>query len=114
MRRYGLLLAVLFCVAATVPPVPKLKQHHRSAAVERGAGAKALIKPMVVAVPVVNTFVWQYPSSVNPSNLWWNIETSSDLRSWSVAVSNASGVTTVNVNKQQPLQVYRLAGRLTP
>lgn len=103
----------LLCVAATLPPIPKLP--HKSAAVHQGAGAKALIAPMPPpAVPVTNTFLWQYPAAINPSNFWWNIEASTDLRTWSVAVSNASGVNTVIVNKNEPVRTFRLSGRMNP
>ena len=90
-------------IVTSPPPLPTVKRPHKSAAVERGAGAKALIAPPPSAgVPVTTIIVWKYPASVNPSNLWWAIESSTDLRTWSVLVSNASGEATVNIKRSEP------------
>lgn len=106
----------LACLAAMVPPKPKLPHH--SAAVHQGAGALSLISPKLrtVTAPSLSVFLtWQYPTNINRSNYWWNIEQSDSLRGpWSVLVSNASGTFTVTVDKTKPLRVYRLSGRLTP
>ena len=111
-------LCMVVCLGAALPPLPpKPKRPHKSAAVHQGAGAAALISKLSVIVPpspVTNTIVWQYPPGLVASNLWWNIEASTDLAHWSVLVSNASGASEVSVNKGAPLQVYRLSGRLSP
>lgn len=113
MLRLALILALL-CVALTPPPLPK--RPHKSAAVNQGAGALALISQPKVATVKTNsvTFVWQYPAGVNPSNLWWSVMSSTDLRNWTVAISNASGNSTVTVQRIEPIRVYRLSGRNTP
>ena len=98
--------------AVNAPPLPK--RPHKSAAVHQGAGAAALIKPMVVTVPKTNVIVWQYPATINPSNYWWDIQTSTNLQTWSVLVTNASGEIVVTVKKTVPLQVYRLSAKLSP
>lgn len=105
-------MLALLCLAATIPPIPKA--NHRSASIHQGAAAaKLLIKPSIVT-PRDTLIVWQYPPSINSSNYWWNIETSTDLKRWSVLVSNASGDASVTVGKSKPLRVYRLSGRLNP
>ena len=114
--------ALVFCTASVAawsagtfsgpPPLPK--RPHKSAAVHQGAGAAALLLKPLAVVPATNLIVWEYPASINPSNCWWDIQTSTDLQNWSVLVSNASGVTTVNWNKSEPLRVYRLSAKLSP
>ena len=90
-----------------------MKKPHKPTAVERGAGAAKLIAkiaPAPVQVPRTNTIIWKY--SGNPSNLFWNVESSIDLKSWSVIISNASGPSEFTVKKSEPLRAYRLSGRL--
>ena len=108
------LLAFGLYAVNTPPSPPTPKRPHTSSAVHQGAGAAALVKPMMTTRPTTNAIVWQYPVGLNPSNAWWNIELSTDLKNWSVLISNASGEATVNVKKSQPLQVYRLSGRFAP
>lgn len=105
-------LLALLAVAAVPTP---LLQRHKSAAVERGAGAAKLIaKTAPAPSPETNVSVWQYPPSINPSNLWFNIEASSDLKNWSVVISNASGPGEIHVKRTDPPGFFRLAGRLSP
>ena len=109
-----LMLGALVAFAA-LPPIPIIKRPHKSAAVERGAGATKLISKIVPAPgPTTNTSVWIYPPSINPSNLWFNIEASSDLQNWSVLISNASGPGEVRVKRTDPPGFYRLCGRPSP
>ena len=115
----GLLFAALSYAlyAVNVPPIPPVPARpHKSAAIHQGAGAAALIvKPLIITlVSLTNSVVWQYPPSVNPSNLWWNIESSTDLYHWEVAISNASGQSAINVKPTEPLRVFRLSGRTQP
>jgi hypothetical protein len=110
--KYLLLISAL-CLGASLPPAPPASHRpHKSAAVHQGAGAARLIAKIVPSVSITNTFTWQY--SVNPSNYWWNIESSTDLKTWTTLVTNASGPYSVNVNKSQPLSIYRLRARLSP
>ena len=86
---------------------PAANADRQEGAQKRGGGArggaKALIAPPPsTGVPVTTIIVWKYPASVNPSNLWWAIESSTDLRTWSVLVSNASGEATVNIKRSEP------------
>jgi hypothetical protein len=109
----ALAILALICVAM-VPPVPSVK-HHKSAAMERGAGATKLIAKIAPKpTPTTNTTVWLYSPSINPLNLWFNIEASSDLAHWSVVVSNASGPGEVRVKRTDPPGFFRLAGRSSP
>ena len=108
-----LMLGALVAFAA-LPPIPIIKRPHMSAAVERGAGAKALIAKIVPSVALTNTIVWLYPPGVSPSQFWWNLESSTDLKNWTTLVTNASGPFDVYVNKSLPLSVYRLRAKLTP
>lgn len=108
-------LGAWLCPGQTVSPFPK--RPNKSAAIHQGAGAAVLITKLAVIVPPssrTNTIVWKYPPGIVASNLWWNVESSTDLRTWSVLVSNASGVYAVNVTKTAPLRAYRIAGRLSP
>ena len=109
------LFLVLLCTAASLPPAPPVSHRpHKSALVERGAGARALIAKIVPSVSRTNTFTWFYPPGIDPASFWWNIESSTDLKNWTTLVTNASGSFDVHVNKSQPLSVYRLRGRLSP
>lgn len=116
--------AVVFCGlcaagwaigAALTPPLPPVpKRNHVSAAVHQGQGAAKLIaKAVLPPAPTTNTIAWQYPPGIDPSARWWNVETSTDLTTWSVLVSNATGEASINVSKSQPLQAFRLSGRLS-
>lgn len=111
-------LCMVACLGASLPPLPpKPKLPHASAAVHQGAGAAALISKLAVIVPpspTTNAIAWQYPPGLVASNLWWNIEASTDLAHWSVLVSNASGVCEVRVLRTEPARVYRLCGRMYP
>lgn len=103
-----------WCATAGLPPIPH-KRAKRVVPQTQGAGAKALLVPLPPPIsPGTNVIVWQYPKSINPTDLWWNLEASADLKVWAVVVSNASGAATVNVNKSDPLRIYRLSGRLQP
>ena len=103
----------LYAVNAPPPLPPAPKRPHKSAAVHQGDGAaKLLVKPMVAVGPTTNTITWRY--DVNPSNYWWNIESSTDLKNWSVLISNASGVEAVNLKKSEALRAYRLSARVSP
>jgi hypothetical protein len=106
-------LLTLSCLAASPPPVPRLKHRHAQG-VTQGAGALALIKRTAVLQPRVVTIDWQYPPGLEPANFFWNVEGSTDLKMWSVIITNASGVNTVTVNRNEPLRVFRLSGRLSP
>ena len=122
MKRAAMLAIVLWLAFAammtwgsTVPPLPK--RPHKSAVVTQGDGAAKLVAKAVVIVPpspTTNTIAWQYPPDVVASNLWWNIEATTDLRTWTVLVTNATGASEITVNKATPLQAYRLSARLTP
>jgi len=125
MKANRALPAVVFCAlcatgwaigAALTPPLPPVpKRNHVSAAVHQGAGAAKLIaKAIIPAPPTTNTFVWQYPPGIDPSSRWWNIEASSDLATWLVISSNASGPSEVRVKRTDPPGFFRLAGRLSP
>jgi hypothetical protein len=114
--KIALAILALLCVAM-VPPVPNVKRPHKSAAVHQGRAAMDQIaKPKLIVLPrpTTNSLAWQYPPVVVAADMWWNIESSTDLRKWSVLVSNASGVCEVNVKKTEPLRAYRLSGRLSP
>lgn len=118
MKHFAIILA-LFCISASqpppMPPTPKSVKHWKHAiGVTQGAGALSLITPKSVALPAVYTFYWQYPAGLNPYDFWWNVESSTDLKNWSVIITNASGESTVNASKSDPLRVYRLSGRLKP
>jgi hypothetical protein len=112
----ALAILALLCVAM-VPPLPDVKRPHKSAAVHQGRAALDQIskpKLSVLPSPTTNTFAWQYPPDIAASDMWWNIESSTDLRNWSVLVSNASGVCEVNVKKTDALRAYRISGRVSP
>jgi hypothetical protein len=109
-------ILALLCVAM-VPPVPTVKRNHVSALVPRGTGAaKLIVKPkmIVLPAPTTNTFAWRYPPGVAAASLWWSIESSPDLRNWSVLISNASGPAEVRVKRTDPPGFFRLAGRSSP
>lgn len=102
----------LLCIAATIPPLPK---HYRSGEVPRGAGASKLIAKVTVTQPWTNTFTWQYPASIDPASMWWNIEQATSVKGpWSVLISNATGAAEVTVDRKDALRVYRLSGRISP
>ncbi len=106
----------VLCLGATLPPSPPIShRNHKSAAVHQGAGAAKLIAKIVPSVLRTNTFTWLYPTGVNPSQFWWDIQqaTSPD-GPWSTLVTNASGAFDVHVNKSQALSIYRLRAKLTP
>jgi hypothetical protein len=111
---------VLVCLVAwaghgaTPPSPPVPKRPHKSAAIHQGAGAAKLISKIVPSISRTNTFTWLYPPGLDPSQFWWNIESSTDLKNWTVLVTNASGPYSVNVNKSTPLSIYRLRAKLTP
>jgi hypothetical protein len=108
-------LGVWVCPGQPVPPFPK--RPNQSAVIHQGAGSAALISKLAVIVPPsprTNTIVWKYPTGIVASNLWWNVESSTDLRTWSVLVSNATGPAEVRVKRTDPPGFYRLAGRLSP
>ena len=107
----------LVCIAATVPPLPPVpKRNHKSAAITQGMGAAKLIAKIIPpAVPRTNTFVWRYPPQINPSNFFWNIESSIGVKGpWTVIVTNASGAQDVTVNRTEALRLYRLSINLSP
>ena len=112
----------LACIAAAVPPMPKIPRHYRHAEITQGDGALDLIRPvpakpgfMAIPLPISHIFTWRYPASINPSNYFWNIEqATSPLGPWSVVVSNATGATNLFIQKNEPLRIYRLSGRLVP
>ena len=120
----ALTLALAFSLTAaapSIPPLPPLKKKplraSASSLTTKGAGAFALItKAAVIAPPALrtNTFPWRYPAAINPGNLWWNLETTTNLRTWSVIVSNATGDFTLTNNKTPGLRAYRLVGRANP
>lgn len=108
---------MLLCVAAMLPPtMPKVKRLHRPIVeTTQGAGAAKLIAKVVLPMPRTNVIVWQYPTWLNPSNYFWNIETSTSVAGpWTVLVTNASGAFEVTANKQEPLRIYRLAINSSP
>src|ERR1017187_9249692 len=110
----GLSILALLCVAK-VPPLPTVKRAHQSAAVHQGRAAlDQIAKPklIVLPVPMTNSFTWRYSPGTNPSNLWWSVEASRDLKSWSVLISNASGATEVHVKRTDPPGFYRLCGQI--
>lgn len=51
---------------------------------------------------------WRY-NVATPSNWWWNLEHSFDMRNWSVMASNVTGSPTVFATNRQGF--FRLAGR---
>ncbi len=111
-----IILVSILCLGSALPPLPPApKRNHKSAEVERGAGAKSLIAKLVALPgPRTNTIAWLYPPGVNPSQFWWDIQqaTSPD-GPWSTLVTNASGAFDVHVNKSQALSIYRLRAKLT-
>ena len=110
----ALAILALLCVAM-VPPVPTVNRPHKSAAVHQGAGAAKLIaKAVIPSPPTTNIFSWQFAPGTTPSNLWFNIESSSDLAHWSVVISNATGPGEVRVKRTDPPGFFRLAGRISP
>jgi hypothetical protein len=128
MGRMGMMGAVLVTMVAVaaVPPVPKIANRRsqiskRTAlAATQGAGAMALIsKPMAPPTLEVtgwrtNTLTWLYPKTINASNYWWNLETSTDFKTWTVVCSNATGIYTWTNDKTDRVRVFRLKGRSTP
>lgn len=111
--RPAVIILALFCLALSLPPAPK--RPHRSAAIHQGAGALALLKQAPPPQPPVSrTIDWVYPPGINPSALWWNVESSTDLRHWIVVITNASGNNSLTVNKAEPLRAFRLSGRSQP
>jgi hypothetical protein len=113
--RYPTLVFVLLCVAASLPTLPK--RPNKSVAIHQGAGAAALISRAALIVPpapLTNIIAWQYPPGIVPSNFWWNIESSTDLRHWSVSIRNATGAYKVTVKKTDHLRAYRISGRILP
>ena len=100
------LLISLAALAAWLPPIPQLPpRYHKPGGVS----------PKIVPAPVLvtNELHWIYPTSM-ASRYWWNVETSTDFTNWSVLVSNASGVTEVQISQNEALRAYRLMGRLQP
>lgn len=111
--RAAFVLLSLACLGAMLPPF--IPRPHKSSAVHQGAGALALISRYpALSSPTTNSFLWQYPPGINPSNFWWNIEVSTDLVHWSVLVSNASGEYADTSVRTNSLRVYRISGRLEP
>ena len=111
----GCALTALFGIGAMIPPGHR--QNHRSPAIHQGAGALALISQSAAVLPpssTTNIITWKYPPGIVPSNFWWNIESSTDLRHWSVVIRNATGAYKVTANKIDRLRVYRLSGRILP
>lgn len=103
-------LIALTCVAAALPPVPPAKRVYRHAEVTQGMGAAKLIATVMPPAPSTNTFAWQYPPGINPSNYFWNIESAASVKGpWSVVVTNASGAQDVTVNRNESLRLYRLS-----
>lgn len=51
---------------------------------------------------------WKY-GNLTASNYWWNIEVSTDLRTWTTLVTNASGPHDVTATNKQ--EFFRLKGR---
>ena len=60
----ALTILALLCVAM-VPPVPKVKRNHQSAAVHQGAGAAKLIAKPKLAVPWSRTFACSFSRPTN-------------------------------------------------
>jgi hypothetical protein len=110
------LLVTQGATSTQVPPMPPEKRKSIKAATQ-GSGALALIAKPKIAIaplPTTNTFAWKYPSGINPSNYWWDVQASVDFQNWSTVVTNASGASEVTVKKTDPLRVYRLSRKLTP
>lgn len=113
MNSWKFILLAMLCVAATLPPLVKVG--HKSAALTQGMGAKALIAKVVLpAAPRTNVFEWRYPPGLNAQSYFWDIQTSTDLKTWTTIITNASGACEVTVNRTEALRLYRLALKLSP
>lgn len=117
MRTVWLCLVAALCLAATFPPLPKVRKRYIAPkSTSQGAGALALITKQAVVVtnpPREVVLPWLYPKSIDPSNYWWNIQTSKNLNVWFTWVTNASGEQWATNNKVAPMMFFRLQGRLT-
>jgi hypothetical protein len=81
--------------------------------------AKAKSKSVTAIVPPppsrqLGLVPFTFPTTINPSNYWWNLESSTNPASptWQVAQSNVS--LTVTVTNSLSAQFFRLSGRLSP
>ena len=105
-------IIALVCVAAMVAPTPPKppKTPPKPAPEQQGASVVVIVPPS----PRTNIIAWKYPAGLVPSNYWWNVESSTDLRHWSVVIRNATGAYQVTAKKTDRLRAYRISGRLTP
>ena len=81
------LVALLGLAASSVdgpPPLPPLP--HKSAQVERGAGAQALLaKPQVVVPPKTYYLAWDFPATNSAFTNWSTLVLcSTNLKTWQV------------------------------
>jgi hypothetical protein len=112
VRSWPVVLALL-SVASTLPPMPKF--YNAPKGTTQGAGALALITKPKLAVTVVApgrewVVAWRY-GNVQSNLYYWDLQTSTNLRTWTVLRSNVTEGVTVTNNLAEKCRFYRLRGR---
>jgi hypothetical protein len=113
VRSWPVVLALL-SVASTLPPMPKF--YNAPKGTTQGAGALALIAKPKLAVTIVApgrewVVAWRY-GNVQSNLYYWDLMTSTNLRTWTLLRSNVTEGVTVTNNLAEKCRFYRLRGRV--
>ena len=107
------------------PPLPVISQQLAAPPVQYLGAPETITRAVVVPSAIGNLQSaivpapirtnelpkWRYPSTINPSNYWWTLEVTTNLRTWSIVTTNAGpGPYTVTNDLRPGRKFYRLRG----